>query len=48
MKLEDTLSSFLVMKLQYPEQNVPCHMRSPTKELLNSSKKAATEYDSEH
>ena len=48
MKQEDTLTSFLVMKLQYPEQNVPCHKWSPTKELLKSSKKAATEYDSEH
>ena len=40
MKLKGTLSSLLAMKLQYPEQTVPCHMWSPTKELLDSSKKA--------
>ena len=48
MKLEGTLSSLLAMKLQYPEQTVPCHMWSPTKELLDSSKKAATAYNTEH
>ena len=48
MKLEGTLSSLLAMKLQYPEQTVPCHMWSPTKELLNSFKKAATAYNTEH
>ena len=48
MKLKGTLSSLLAMKLQYPEQTVPCHMWSPTKELLDSSKKAATAYNTEH
>ena len=48
MKLEGTLSSLLAMKLQYLEQTVPCHMWSPTKELLDSSKKAATAYNTEH
>ena len=33
MKLEGTLSSLLAMKLQYPEQTVPCHKWSPTEEL---------------
>lgn len=50
MRLEGTLSSLLAMKLQYPEQTVPCHKWSPTKELLDtcSSKKAATAYNAEH
>ena len=48
MKLKGTLSSLLAIKLQYPEQTVPCHMWSPTKELLDSSKKAATAYNTEH
>ena len=42
MRLEGTLSTLLTMKLQYPEQTVPCHKWSPTNELLDSSKKAAT------
>ena len=48
MRLEGTLSSLLAMKLQYPEQIVQCHMWSPTKGLLDSSKKAATAYNTEH
>ena len=48
MRLEVTLSSLLATKLQYPEQTVPCHKWSPTKELLDSSKKAATAYNAEH
>ena len=48
MRLEGTLSRLLVMKLQYPEQTVPCHKWSPTKELFDSFKKAATAYNAEH
>ena len=48
MRPEGTLSSLLAMKLQYPEQTVLCHKWSPTKELLDSSKKAATAYNAEH
>ena len=48
MKLKGTPSSLLAMKLQYPEQTVPCHMWSPTKELLDTFKKAATAYNTEH
>ena len=40
MKLGGTLSRLLAMKLQYPEQTVPCHKWS--------SKKAVTAYNAEH
>ena len=48
LQLHGTLSNLLAMKLQYPEESVPCFKFCPTQSLLKSSKKAATAYNAEH
>lgn len=47
LKLEGTLSNLVDMKLQYPEQTVPCHNWRPGEELFESSKKAASACNNE-
>ena len=48
LKLDGTLSNLLAMKLQYPEQVVPCFKWVPDDRLLDSSKKAAALYNAKH
>ena len=48
LKLDGTLSNLLAMKLQYPEQVVPCFKWVPEDRLLDSSKKAAALYNAKH
>ena len=47
-EMDGTLSNLLAMKLQYPEQIVPCYKWAPEDSLLDSSKRAAASYNAKH
>ena len=48
VKLDLKLSSILPMKSMYPESETPCFQFKPTKELLESSKKATRLYNTKN
>ena len=48
LQIEGSLSGILAMKTTYPESNTACHKWKPSDELLQKSKRAASDYNKKH